>query len=177
MNKVDIINKLLTSHQQFIYYLNSLTELEFMQAINEKWTTGQQLMHINLSLTPILKLTGNIEMIKRMHFGNAENPSRSYKKMLEDYKFQMNKGVKTTAAFEPPLIDFDERSFWIAQLMTGIIELSKNIVLLEENELDKYLLPHPVLGKLTLREMLYFTDFHCLHHHQQAIRNLKLNSI
>ena len=34
----------------------------------------------------------------------------------------------------------------------------------KESDLDKYVLPHPLLGKISLREMLYFTDFHILHH-------------
>ena len=39
-------------------------------------------------------------------------------------------------------------------------------------DLDRYLLPHPLLGKITLREMLYFTTFH-IQHHQQTIENLQ----
>ena len=39
----------------------------------------------------------------------------------------------------------------------------------EEDDLDKYLIPHPVLGKLTIREMLYFTICHTLHHHKAII--------
>ncbi len=33
-----------------------------------------------------------------------------------------------------------------------------------ENELDEYLLPHPILAKLTIREMLFFTIYHNLRH-------------
>ncbi|MGH7601660.1 MAG: DinB family protein, partial [bacterium] len=34
----------------------------------------------------------------------------------------------------------------------------------DENSLDKYLLPHPLMGKLTIREMLFFTLYHDVHH-------------
>jgi hypothetical protein len=33
-----------------------------------------------------------------------------------------------------------------------------------EKDLDVYILPHPLLGKVTLREMLYFTIHHNEHH-------------
>lgn len=33
-----------------------------------------------------------------------------------------------------------------------------------ETQLDSYLLPHPVLGRVTVREMLMFTLFHFDHH-------------
>jgi len=37
-----------------------------------------------------------------------------------------------------------------------------------ESELDGYLLPHPLIGKLTIREMLFFTMYHNLRHASQA---------
>jgi len=34
----------------------------------------------------------------------------------------------------------------------------------QDENLDEYLLPHPLLGKLTIREMLFFTLYHDQHH-------------
>jgi len=34
----------------------------------------------------------------------------------------------------------------------------------DDKRLDRYQLPHPVLGKLTVREMLFFTLYHNKHH-------------
>jgi len=36
------------------------------------------------------------------------------------------------------------------------------------HSVDQYQLPHPVLGKLTIREMLFFTIYHNLRHASQA---------
>ncbi len=33
-----------------------------------------------------------------------------------------------------------------------------------DRQLDQYLAPHPLLGKLTLRELCYFTIYHTGHH-------------
>ena len=33
-----------------------------------------------------------------------------------------------------------------------------------EKQLDHFLLPHPLLGKITLREMLFFSAYHIQHH-------------
>ena len=41
-----------------------------------------------------------------------------------------------------------------------ILAIIKN----EIKDLDVYILPHPLLGKVTLREMLYFTIHHNEHH-------------
>ncbi len=37
-----------------------------------------------------------------------------------------------------------------------------------EAALDRYRLPHPLLGKLTVREMLFFTLYHNAHHLDQV---------
>ena len=40
-----------------------------------------------------------------------------------------------------------------------------------DSDLDKYLLPHPLLGKMTIRELLLWTTYHNYHH----LNNLKEN--
>ena len=42
--------------------------------------------------------------------------------------------------------------------------------LIPEKELDQYMLPHPILGKVTYREMLYFTMYH-VNHHYSLVKN------
>jgi len=43
-------------------------------------------------------------------------------------------------------------------------KLIKQINNWSEEKLDKCLIPHPLLGKLILREMLFFTNWHTQHH-------------
>ena len=52
----------------------------------------------------------------------------------------------------------------ITSLQIAHQQLLKKVENWKESDLDKYVLPHPLLGKISLREMLYFTDFHILHH-------------
>jgi hypothetical protein len=41
-----------------------------------------------------------------------------------------------------------------------------------EQELDRVTLPHPLLGKLTAREVAYFTVYHGRHHVEAVRRRL-----
>jgi hypothetical protein len=41
----------------------------------------------------------------------------------------------------------------------------------QEERLDQYLAPHPLLGKITLRELTFFTIYHS-HHHLDSIRKM-----
>lgn len=43
-------------------------------------------------------------------------------------------------------------------------ELRTNIARWTDDSLDRFQLPHPLLGKLTVREMLFFTLYHQRHH-------------
>ncbi|HRH60621.1 MAG TPA: DinB family protein, partial [Chitinophagaceae bacterium] len=53
----------------------------------------------------------------------------------------------------------------ICNQITAVVDsLCKRVNNKPEDELDVYILPHPLLGKLTLREMLYFTIYHAEHH-------------
>jgi uncharacterized damage-inducible protein DinB len=45
----------------------------------------------------------------------------------------------------------------------------------KENQPDKYLVPHPLLGKITLRELCYFTIHHTCHH-LESIRKMTSHS-
>ena len=38
-----------------------------------------------------------------------------------------------------------------------------------EEDLSSYVIPHPILGKFSVREMLYFTIFHTTHHYKALI--------
>jgi len=49
--------------------------------------------------------------------------------------------------------------------------LCKQLLDYSEQDLDELILPHPLLGKLTLREMMYFTMYHVLHHHKSIEEN------
>ena len=43
-------------------------------------------------------------------------------------------------------------------------KMSKKIEKWSEEQLDEFVLPHPLLGKVTTREMLYFTIHHAGDH-------------
>jgi hypothetical protein len=49
-------------------------------------------------------------------------------------------------------------------LADAVEELGRRVVSWSEIDLDRYRLPHPLLGKLTVREMLFFTLQHLAHH-------------
>ena len=66
--------------------------------------------------------------------------------------------------FAPSAETTSDRSTILARLAQANDELQKAITRWSEADLDRYQLPHPLLGKLTVREMLFFTVYHQHHH-------------
>ena len=52
-----------------------------------------------------------------------------------------------------------------------IKRLSARVDRWSDEDLDNTLLPHPLLGKLTVREMLFFTIHHVQHHQRLVERD------
>jgi hypothetical protein len=70
------------------------------------------------------------------------------------------------------LVSHDQQPALVQSISNEIKWLSEKLNKFTEEELDKYILPHPLLGKLTIREMMFFTIYHVLHHQMMTERDL-----
>jgi hypothetical protein len=108
----------------------------------------------------------------RLLFGKTNRPSKTYEGVVEKYVKQLNKGGKASGRFVPKSVGLQEKAFLPRQVMYYTDQLCKQVEKASEEDLDNYILPHPLLGKLTFREMLYFTIYHVQHHHAITKRDL-----
>jgi len=91
---------------------------------------------------------------------------------VKKYLSQLENGGKATGIFIPKKVNIEKGQKLKVDLKNEVRNLSSNIDKLTEEELDKYVLPHPILGKITMREMLYFTIYHVNHHEKNIKQNL-----
>lgn len=168
MQAEEICKKLIINHNVFLSYTNNLSAIDYEYAPTNKWNAGQQVKHILQSTTPILKALKLPKFILLLLFGNANRPSKPYEAILIKYQDKLQQGGVASARFTPQKISFTQKENLCASLKKNISKLAKVVANHSETDLDKYILPHPLLGKLTLREMLYFTVFH-VEHHQKLI--------
>ena len=52
----------------------------------------------------------------------------------------------------------------MARWSAATVNLCNQVARWNEADLDRYRMPHPLLGLLTVREMLQFTVYHTAHH-------------
>ncbi|QDK80955.1 DinB family protein [Spirosoma sp. KCTC 42546] len=150
--------------QAFIDLADSLSEEQFHTHVNEKWSVAEVMQHLYLSARPVARLmSGPREVL--LPWGKADWPSRTYTELASAYSEILGTGAKAPVAMSPRLEDMQVEKSVLVERFTGIYQaLVEAITTWSEQELATYCIPHPVLGKLTVQEMLIFTDIHTQHH-------------
>ena len=172
MINTEIQQKLKDNHTKFTDLIVSLNDNDFLLSSNEKWTAGQQLDHIYKSVSTLNMAMMLPKFVIRLYVGRANRPSKDYDALVAKYKLRLEAGGKARGRFIPKPVSPGDKIQLKKKLMSAVDGLCKKIDKYSEKQLDYYILPHPLLGKLTIREMLYFTIYHVEHHQKLALRNL-----
>ena len=167
-NGTQIAAELLRLHEECEAYLRSLPADLFVQAQGEKWSPAEHVRHLSKSVRPVALALGLPRFMLWLRFGRASAGSRSFEVMRETYLARLAAGA-TAGRFTPspqaPAADAAAyREGILTAWRTANADLRSRIAGWDEEALDRYLLPHPALGKLTVREMLFFTLYHNAHH-------------
>ena len=173
MDKQAITGLLHHNYSSFVVYVNGLTAEEYVFTSHRKWTAAQQLEHIVLCVKPLVQVFSMDKTTIAQTFGQTDKAGRSYEALLSDYLVKLNDGGKAPERFVPPTTPANSKEALCESLTKLINDLCSKIETFNESELDTLLIPHPLLGPITLREMLYNAIYHVGHHQAQAEENLK----
>lgn len=172
MIKSNLKHSLAEKYNAFLDYINGLSNEEYLFSYQQKWTAAQQLEHIVLCLKPLVQFFGLDRSTIIQKFGKVESTGRNYDVLLRDYVAKLNEGGKAPEQYVPTTSS-DDREILNMSLLKMIDELCLKIETFTEWELDTLGIPHPLLGKLSLREMLFNAIYHVEHHHEATKLNLK----
>ena len=168
MFKEEICAMLTTDHRNFTDYITSLNDEELLKSPPDKWNAGQHLDHIIRSVSAVRQALRVPKMILRIIFPKANRPSKDYEGLVEKYKSRLQQGGKAGGRFIPATIKATDKNNLVQKLNQQVNKLCDLLKDYNEDDLDSITLPHPLLGRLTMREMLYFTIYHVQHHHRLA---------
>jgi hypothetical protein len=163
-DKPQIISALNENVDAFNNYIAPLTKEQFEVCPNGKWSAGQNLDHLIRAIKPLQFAYGLPKFALRILFGKTNRPSKTYDELVAKYKAKLVAGGRASGPFIPPFIGFEKKDALIKKYTEQKQKLISKIEKQNEKDLDVYILPHPLLGKVTLREMLYFTIHHNEHH-------------
>jgi len=94
----------------------------------------------------------------------SNRPSKTYEELLAKYKQKLAQGGKASGRYLPKT-HFTKKLTLIQKWQKENENYLEAVELKwSDDQLDHYIAPHPLLGKLTLRELCYFTIYHTEHH-------------
>lgn len=164
MLRQEIITMLMQNHEDFFICLRSLPDDKFNASFDGKWSPHKNLEHIQRAVQPLVLAYKLPKWTGRILFGKSNRPSKNYVQLISAYQNKLAKGGKASGRFIPPEKNQPKEEL-IHKIQTYLQKICKAVdTHWSETDLDKYIFPHPLLGKLTAREMLYFTAYHVQHH-------------
>jgi len=164
MQKEEIIKASKNIFNEFSDTCLQIPDDKFFSQPLEKWSIAQNVDHLTRAVKTTKLAYSLPKIFVRMLFGKANRPSKTYEELVGKYKLKLAQGGKASGRYLPKT-KFAKKLTLMQQWQKAnenyleAVELKWN-----DDQLDLYIAPHPLLGKLTLRELCYFTIYHTEHH-------------
>ncbi len=168
-DKPSILEVLAETNRRVAEWFEAVPTDDFFTRKTDAWSASDNLDHLIKSVKPIAKAMKMPRLALQGMFGKPEKTSRSYDEICKTYRDELAKGAQASGRYLPdqetPGEIAEEQKKQIVETWTKASnELVSTVEGWGEKDLDDYQLPHPILGNLTLREMLFFTIYHNLRH-------------
>lgn len=166
--KTEVITALYDSNRHMQDWFSAIPASEYFTRQGEVWSASDNVDHVIKAIKPLVKALKLPHLALHTMFGKPQHPSRSYEEICKIYSDEIAKGAKASGRFLPddtPVENKERTKEEQLQKASKIIEeLITACEKWEEKSLDQCQLPHPIIGNLTVREMLFFTIHHNLRH-------------
>ena len=140
------------------------TEKVLFEKVRGKWNMAQQIDHLTIANIVTAIGFNTPKPVLKTLFGTSNRNSFSYDEIVFRYQSKLTGGAKASFTFQPKLSIVPKKqlllSLW-SRSVDGLIHAAQKW---EDEDLDSYQLSHPIMGKITMRELLYFTVYHVGHH-------------
>ena len=169
MHKDEIADLLEEKYHTLLNWLEQQEDSKWICGPESKWTTGQQALHLLKSIKPLNDVLSMPRFMFKYTLGTTtadireyETIVRSYLIRLEEFKNYPPQGRKNLKV--PTLQD---KQYIMTRLQVESKKLQYKIRRISDKNLDTLVLPHPVMGKMPIREILMWTAYHVEHHTKQ----------
>ena len=144
-----------------------LSDVEFVKRAANAWSPAENLDHLIKSNKPLARALTMTQGVLHRVLKTADKPSRTFQEVRAQYDAMLARGAVAAGSFlpaEPSSNAREHQQQLLEQWDKYSQELVRAVEAWRDGELDKYLIPHPLLGDLTVREMLFFTLYHNMRH-------------
>lgn len=166
MEKEAIIEKLGDVHNDLFQWLTLQDDEKWELGPDGKWTTGQHVLHLLQSIKPLNNALSLPKFILRYKFGKANRPVRDFNTVVNRYNERLAevKGVTFGPSKNMKTPKIKDKIYLIERIKTENNKLQYKTQKWSNTALDTYIIPHPLLGKMPVREIIMWTAHHVNHH-------------
>lgn len=177
LNKFQIISHAENTIDDIVKQCRQMDESLFFYK-SEQWSVAENLEHLSLSLHKSWLGLFAPKFFLKWKFGKPDHVSRSYEELLQVYYQKLDAGYEQDKRYIPIVKEEKGAKEKLIQRFEHICTkfLDQIRYYWEDDSMDEYQVAHPVLGLITIRELLYFNLFHNTHHYK-TIRNRKNEAI
>ena len=173
MDKKTISNLLEEKHQKLFEWIAQQDGNYWEKGPENRWTAGQQIQHLVDSIKPLNLALSLPSFILKAKFGTTNRELRTYDEIVNKYNEKLIKYKDKARDFNSKVSTPDEKK--LIKLVTTLKKQNKKLQnkteKLSDYKLDNLILPHPLLGKMPLREIIMWTAHHTEHHTTDLIEN------
>jgi hypothetical protein len=174
--QIEIVNALRALAGDGLSFWTKIDPDLFVARLGQAWSPAENVRHLIKATTPVTQALNLPAPTLITMFGSGRGKSESFDSLRERYLSLLTGGVDAGRFAPDEHVPPADHAAWQSELVgecrDAVLALAEAAGRWEESDLDKYQIPHPLLGKLTVREMLFFTLYHHSHHKQNVERRL-----
>ncbi|WP_295815259.1 DinB family protein [uncultured Deinococcus sp.] len=155
-------------------FFETLDAATFTAAPPGRWSPAQHLDHLIRSNAPVAtglrvarhplpRLAARLGLARgRLEPAAAGRARLTYPQLRDTYRARLAAGAKAPGPYLPRV--GSDQTALVARYRAGLGTLNSALSRWPDSDLDDWQARHPILGDLTVRELLYFTVYHNRHH-------------
>lgn len=140
----------------------------------DRWSPAEQVRHLTRSTYPLARGLDMPRFALVLRFGVRLRSPRPYAEIAAQYTRHLAAGRAQAGRFGPgqddAALDDALRRRVMERFRDAVSRLCAAVNRWPERALDRQRVRHPVLGGMSVREILFFTVFHTAHHGSQIAR-------
>ncbi|PQJ81557.1 DinB family protein [Polaribacter glomeratus] len=173
MDKVEIAELLDTKYKELFKWLEHQPREDWEKGPETKWSVSQHIQHLVDSLQLLNNALSYPRFILKYKFGTCNRALRDYESVAKIYQQKLTVNLEKAKVYNQKLKKptLAERDRLLTRMQIQQKKLQYKTVHISERNLDTLVLPHPLMGKMTVREIIMWTAYHT-EHHTKTLQNL-----
>jgi len=166
MDKDSIADLIEDKNKTLISWILKQDEDKWLEGPKDKWTTGQHALHLLQSIKTLNDALSMPKFLLRYKFGKSNRDVRDYQTVINRYQERLKdvKGKTFGPSKNMEVPALTEKQYLLDRIQVESKKLQYKTIKISDKNLDTLILPHPLMGKMPIREIIMWTAHHIEHH-------------